>query len=60
MKNTGGYYRQHDRKIDWYCPDCESPNVSTTKFINGDHVLTCKFCKTKRLVTVISRPEDGN
>jgi hypothetical protein len=67
MKNTGGYlyighYTNLDNntiityyQIDWCCPDCHKPNMANVKFGNGNHVLTCYNCKTKRIVTTIPR-----
>ncbi len=68
MKNTGGYlYIGHYKnlttgnigtyyQIDWSCPDCHEENHTNVKFGNGNHVLTCWNCKTKRIITTIPRP----
>lgn len=56
MKETGGF--ECHGKINWRCNEilCNEENLSTVKFINGAHILTCKFCGTKRKVITIDKP----
>ncbi len=74
MKNTGGYlvYNSNDKpsiwnnygkvkhinKIQWSCPDCHTEQFTRVKFGNGNHILTCWNCRTKRIVTTISKPDE--
>jgi hypothetical protein len=56
LKETGGYYRRLDNRIEWHCNEisCETANISKpVSYVNGNHILTCPVCKTKRRVIVV-------